>query len=459
MKKIFLIVLSFTIFSTVMTSCSQDSLEPSLEQNRDFILNPPSTVSDLQLLANGMYKRMVAVSYYGRDYVIFNECRTDNAYSTGASNRFLNVTQGVLTASAAYPTDTWAQIYGVITNANLIINATIEGDQVVVDDLKAQALTVRALAHFDLLKLYGQQNVGASLTSMNMGALGVPYVTTYRDLSKLTPARNTAAEVKQFIYDDLNSAIPKFKTTPLPLDYTKVNFQSAKAIKSRVAIYFSDWTIARDAASEALALGGSIIPESSFVSSFSADGKQSNSVFELVQLSNDNNGINGLFQIYGATVYGDIILNPTVAFSSIFDASDVRRSASMISATRNIGKYTKFATNTKVIRYEEIVLNYAEALFETGNAPQALIELNKITARRGAVAHLVASKATVLLERRRELAFEGFRFDDLVRNGQGIPKNPNILAPFAYGDYRMAFPIPQAEMNGNPNMVQNKLSN
>jgi hypothetical protein len=453
MKKIFLIVLSLAIFSTVMTSCSPDSLEPSLEQNRDFILNPPSTVSDLQLLANGMYKRMVAVPYYGRDYVIFNECRTDNAYSTGASNRFLNVSSGTLTASAAYPTDTWTQIYAVITNANLIINATIVGDQVVVDDLKAQALTVRALAHFDLLKLYGQQNVGTSLTSMNMSALGVPYVTTYRDLSKLTPARNTAAEVKQFIYDDLNSAIPKF--IPTSLNYTKVNFQSAKAIKSRVAIYFSDWTVARDAASEALALGGSIVPESSFVSSFSADGKQSNSVFELVQLSNDNNGINGLFQIYGATVYGDIVLNNTIAFSSIFDASDVRRSAGMISATRNIGKYTKFATNTKVIRYEEIVLNYAEALFETGNTPQALIELNKITSKRGAVAHLVASKATILLERRRELAFEGFRFDDLVRNGKGIPKNPNILAPFAYGDYRLAFPIPQAEMNGNPNMVQN----
>jgi hypothetical protein len=453
MKKIFLIVLSLAIFSTVMTSCSEDSLEPSLEQNRDFILNPPSTVSDLQLLANGMHKRMVAVPYYGRDYVIFNECRTDNAYSTGASNRFLNVTSGILTASAAYPTDTWAQIYAVITNANLIINSTIAGDQVVVDDLKAQALTVRALAHFDLLKLYGQQNVGASLTSMNMSALGVPYVTTYRDLTKLTPARNTVAEVKQFIYNDLNAAIPKF--IPTSLNYTKVNLQSAKAIKSRVAIYFSDWTIARDAASEALALGGSIVPESSFVSSFSADGKQSNSIFELVQLSNDNNGINGLFQIYGATVYGDIVLNNTVAFSSIFDATDVRRSASMISASRNIGKYTKFATNTKVIRYEEIVLNYAEALFETGNAPQALIELNKITSKRGAVAHLVASKATILLERRRELAFEGFRFDDLVRNGKGVPKNPNILAPFAYGDYRLAFPIPQAEMNGNPNMVQN----
>ena len=66
-------------------------------------------------------------------------------------------------------------------------------------------------------------------------------------------------------------------------------------------------------------------------------------------------------------------------------------------------------------------MNYAEALLETGDAAGALTQINRIASQRGAVAHTVATKATVLLERRRELAFEGFRFDDLVRNGNGIP--------------------------------------
>lgn len=125
MKKIVISILSVVVFTSTIVSCSSDSLEPSLEQSRDFNLNPPSTVSDLQLLANGMYKRMVAVAYYGRDYIIFNEARTDNAYSTGASNRFLNVSQAAVTASAAFPTDTWTQIYRVIANANLIINSNV----------------------------------------------------------------------------------------------------------------------------------------------------------------------------------------------------------------------------------------------------------------------------------------------------------------------------------------------
>ncbi len=452
MKKIFIKILSIAVFSATMGSCSSDSLEPSLVQNRDFNLNPPSTVQDLSLLANGMYKRMVAVPYYGRDFIIYNECRTDNAYSNNASGRFLNVGTGTLTASAAYPTDTWTQIYRVIANANLIINSTIEGSAA--NDLKAQALVARALAHFDLLKLYGQQHVAGQ---GGMDALGIPYVKTYRDLSQLSPARNKVSEVKQFIYQDIDAALPLFGSI---LDYTKINKQSAYAIKSRVGIYFGDWTIAKDAAAIALGLGtATIVPQSGFVSSFAADGKQVNSVFELVQLSNDNNGINGLYQIYGATNYGDIVINTTQNFQSIYESTDVRSSAFMIGTisgyVRNIGKYTKLATNTKVIRYEEIVLNYAEALFETGDTAGALTQINRITAQRGATAYTTATKANILLERRKELAFEGFRFDDRVRNGLGTPTSPKATAAFAYGDYRLAFPIPQSEINGNPNMRQN----
>lgn len=456
MKKIVISILSVVVFTSTIVSCSSDSLEPSLEQSRDFNLNPPSTVSDLQLLANGMYKRMVAVAYYGRDYIIFNEARTDNAYSTGASNRFLNVSQAAVTASAAFPTDTWTQIYRVIANANLIINSNVTvGSAATINDLKAQALTARALGHFDLVKLFGQQHISGE---GGMEALGVPYVKTYRDLTKLAPARNKVSEVKQMIYADLDAAIPLYSSA---FDYTIINKQAALAIKSRVALYFKDWEIARDAAAAALVGTARIVPESGFVSSFAADGQQVNSVFDLVQLSNDNNGINGLYQIYANTNYGDVIVNPNHNFRSIFGSTDIRNSAAMIAVqdqgrTRNIGKYTKLATNTRVIRYEEIVLNYAEALFETGNTTLALTQLNSIASNRGAALHTVANKANILLERRRELAFEGFRFDDLVRNGQGIPINPMLASAKPYGDTSLAFPIPQSELNGNSAMKQNK---
>ena len=105
-----------------------------------------------------------------------------------------------------------------------------------------------------------------------------------------------------------------------------------------------------------------------------------------------------------------------------------------------------------------MILNYAEALVESTRAGDALAQLNLLTAERGAQAYAVATKEIVLQERRRELCFEGFRHDDLARNGMDIP----LVSPFeqthggpAYGSFNYAYPIPEVEMNANSNMAQN----
>ncbi len=54
----------------------------------------------------------------------------------------------------------------------------------------------------------------------------------------------------------------------------------------------------------------------------------------------------------------------------------------------------------------------------------------------------------ILLERRVELAFEGDRFHTLHRRGLAI----RTLLP---DDNRITFPIPQQELDANPQMVQN----
>ena len=51
----------------------------------------------------------------------------------------------------------------------------------------------------------------------------------------------------------------------------------------------------------------------------------------------------------------------------------------------------------------------------------ALTQLNLITSNRNAVAHTAVSEDIILLERRRELCFEGFRFHDLARTHRNIP--------------------------------------
>ena len=72
-----------------------------------------------------------------------------------------------------------------------------------------------------------------------------------------------------------------------------------------------------------------------------------------------------------------------------------------------------------------------------------------------------------MLERRKELAFEGHRYIDLKRLGAdaGVPgtdrdatdgANSNAISPLniLLGDYRFTLPIPQAEININP-LIQN----
>jgi hypothetical protein len=65
----------------------------------------------------------------------------------------------------------------------------------------------------------------------------------------------------------------------------------------------------------------------------------------------------------------------------------------------------------------------------------------------------------VLDERFKELCFEGFRFYDLKRNNLPVQRNASDASPawqtLAADSYRFVFPIPQSEINANPNMVQN----
>lgn len=89
---------------------------------------------------------------------------------------------------------------------------------------------------------------------------------------------------------------------------------------------------------------------------------------------------------------------------------------------------------------------------------QALAELNKIPANRNAVTYTNATMQNILLERRKELAFEGFRFDDIARTGMDMPLVDNLRQRYGnvkFGEYKYAFPIPDAEISANSNVKQN----
>ncbi|HAN77942.1 MAG TPA: RagB/SusD family nutrient uptake outer membrane protein [Bacteroidales bacterium] len=441
-------------------ACSEKDLEPTLEQEKD-VETGIKTAEDLQGLLGGAMNRITSEFYYGRDFIIYGEVRSDNCYANGKSGRFITPAVMVMTDADAYPRDTWTQIYRVIASANIVIakeNAGLVGDAAVIADIVGQAYALRAMAHFDLLRLFGQMYVTGGTQPD-----GIPYVKEYKG-DNLIPVRNTSVEVQQAIYADLDKAA---SLMPANAGGTSsyMTRNGALALKSRVAVYFKDWAVAKTSCEAVMGTNmHSIVSSANFINSWLTKDSP-NAIFQLAYSSTDNVGINGLQYIYRGTSYGDIRV--LADLDNAIEATDVRQGLIGADPTNptfltNLVKFpsTDYSDDIVLIRYEEVVLNYAEALFELNNADaNALTELNKITAARGATAYTSVSKDNILLERRREFCFEGFRFYDLARTGRPIPLvdafNQSHGGPTA-GDYKFAFPIPKSELTSNSNMKQNK---
>lgn len=453
--KIFIIVLIF-----IFSSCSDKDLDPTLVEEKD-VETSITSEEDLQGLIYGTYDVLSSYFVYGRDLIAFGEVRSDNNFPNGNSGRFSDVGAMVMNDASSYAADTWRQLYATIANANIIINldlSTIEGQENSMEHIQGQALAVRALAHFDLLKLYGQQHVDNG----GEAALGIPYVTDYKG-ENLVPERGTVAENKTQIYQDLDKALAMMSEAENG-SCEVFTTHAVNALISRVAVYFGDWDIALTSSKLVIDSGEySIIGASNYATTFNTDCTM-NAVFEIAVSETDEPANNSLATIYQGETYADLQVQDNVL--DLFDDSDVRGVGKMIgyedthpTQLRNLGKYPFSWMNIPIIRYEEVVLNYAEALYESGDSPAALTWLNEIPSHRNATVYSAVNKENILKERRKELIFEGFRFDDLARTKQDLP-NPNPLQAThngpAYGSYKYAFPIPRAEMNANPNMKQNE---
>jgi hypothetical protein len=93
-----------------------------------------------------------------------------------------------------------------------------------------------------------------------------------------------------------------------------------------------------------------------------------------------------------------------------------------------------------ILRYAEVLLIYAEAKIELGNITQPELDksVNLLRAKAG-VAPMTSERATIAeirRERRVELAFEGFRYDDLMRWKMGsVLSEPVLGVKFNTNDF------------------------
>ena len=473
MKNIYKYLLIFAS-SALIVSCGESDLEPTLALDKDLDSGITSD-ADLGFVLNSAYDRMSVTGYYGRNSIIMGDVRTDNAYSNMNSGRFADSDMDY-SSNGAGP---WSSIYRVIAITNIVINAdasALTGDPAKIAHIQGQAHALRALAHFDLLQDYGQHFITGQ---GGADALGVPYVKTYKDPAYLEPARATVASNIGDIAADLTTGI-SLMSDSYNTSTSYMTKAGAYAVLARAALYAGSvdpslYATADSAAKWVIANSGATpVGASGFVSSYVTDNA-SNSIFELAFSGTDSRGINGIAYILRGTSYGDVRIltgdgaNPDLL--DIYDNDDVRGGSDMIGTAQGyptmLGKFPTMngEDNVTLFRIEEMHLIAAETSLRAGNAADALTYLNNIPAIRGLGAGYYASATmdNILLERRKEFAFEGLRFYDLSRMGMDMPLidsfkqlNDDLTGtPPTYGSYRYAYPIALAERNANPNMVQN----
>ena len=388
MKKLIYIFFTIVLLAGTVMSCSKDNLEPTLAQSKAVEGNI-NTVADVRGLLYGAHDRMTGTAYYGRDFIIYGEIRGDNCFSNGFSGRFVtDAKMEYINTFGGF----WSTAYSAIATCNIIIGlnpASITGDAAVLAHYQGQAYALRALHHFNLMQYYSQAHNG------DAAGLGVPYIKIFKD-SDFAPARGTIVQNKADIYADLDMAISLMAPANDAVSKQFMSHFAAQAIKSRVAIYFGDWAIAKTACEAVInSTKYTMASAAGFAATYRTDNP-GNWIFGLAFSSTDNMNINGLAHIYRGASYGDV--SGLADLYNSMEAGDVRRAADMIGQDpakptepkrlyTNLGKFpsTDYSDEVPVIRYEEVILNHAEAIWRLTPAdPLALTRLNSLVLLRGA---------------------------------------------------------------------------
>ena len=121
------------------------------------------------------------------------------------------------------------------------------------------------------------------------------------------------------------------------------------------------------------------------------------------------------------------------------------------------GRAIWVGNNFILLRLADIILLQAEAKTELNDIPGAQADLNLIRTRAKLPNTLATTQSqlrdSIAVERRLELAFEGHRWFDLKRTSKAISTMSALGYPIT--TEKLVFPIPQTELDRNPNLTQN----
>lgn len=491
--KISIFVLSFVMIAFVSCNDLLDITPENAVVPDNFFLDE----KDFQQAVDGVYAPLQNL-YDSNSSWAMGEMRSDNThYFYNLDFRypppeevadFMNGAENSVTEQKYYGN------YNIIARANQLLSEIDEADfdQELINNMKGQALFLRAFSYFDLVRYFGAVPLHLE-PAVSMESASLP--------------RSSANEIYDQILNDLTEAV-----TLLPdrmnQEPGRVTSGAAWTLLADVYLNLQDWEKAEDSLNEVE--GYSLLDNYADVFD-PANKNHDESIFEIQFLEGTSLNLHSHFPYNFIPLtdhHADLTKGPSGSQSAsgsgwniptedlvaVFENGDERLDASigfhtgpsMITDTTYVDlpyikkyqhEHSLFGEtnqNFPVYRYAEVLLMMSEAINEQGGRlAEAQAYLNLVRTRAGLESYVAVDqsdlRAAILQERRVELAFENKRWLDLVRTGNAIDtmndygetlkSDPAYYylssATYNVDQNDLLFPIPYQEIQVNPDIEQN----
>jgi len=418
--------------------------------------------SDVVAFANGIYTLFGNNQFYSGRHQVLNELLGDHYRGDRFTGDYAEIFKRQNSFFGGTRDDYYKLAYRIIADANIVIkHLNLATDAAVKSRLEGEAKLFRAMAHFELVRMFAQP-WGYSPDNSH---LGVP-IRTAVGLEPLP--RSTVKQVYDQVIADLQSAeslLPDATTSGKFYTATK---WAAKAILARVYFQQNDFTNAFKYSNEVIA-SNKFAMDASFNSRFSL-GLSTEGILVLPDQAapnqlNPGGDLRGNFR-------SDLSI-PGFTFTDQFyntannRSADLRRAwySNTLQAGFNVlTKYNKNFFDLPLIHLTEIRLIRAEAGAETGgaNLPVAIADINMIMTRAygGTTFNLPgnATAAAVIAaarnERELELVGEGNRTQEIkrigARNNQNVDRRGSV-----WNCNGFILQFPKAEKDANTSFIMN----
>jgi len=340
---------------------------------------------------------------------------------------------------------TWLDCYRAINICNLVLDNI---DLVTADKkerIEGEARFIRGTLYFELVNIFAKTWIDGN-PAQNLGVPLKLEPTTQSSVATLS-TRSSVSAVYDQVIDDLESA----KTLLPESNGFFATTYSASAILSRVYLMQNNYVRALAEAntvieSDEFALTGSFSDAFGRTSSPGVNAS-SEDIFSMQVTSQD--GVNNLNTFFASADFagrGDIIIEDL--HFNLYEAGDER--ADFFYDDFWTAKFNNQFGNITIVRLAEMYLTRAECNFRlasvVGDSP--LNDINAIRDRAGLGPIGGVTLASILAERRLELAFEGQLLRDLKRTQRSV-------GSLSFNDNALVFPIPLRETIINPGLQQN----